>query len=76
MSFQSWLLKRQGILPPSDRLIALIRTAGQNGIAEGELRSQVDLPKKLVDELLQALISAAQVSVAVRDGKRVYFSRS
>lgn len=75
MDFQSWLLKRQKILPQSDRLVLLIRQAGPAGIPEGQLRSQVDLPKQLVDDLLAALVSAGQVGVVVRDGKRWHFAR-
>jgi hypothetical protein len=72
MTFVNWLLKRQGILPPADRLALMIRAAGPAGIPEGELRSAVDLPWKTVNDLLDALVRAWQVRVVEREGKRVY----
>ena len=75
MDFSNWLLKRQKTLPHADRLTVLIQAAGANGIPEGELRSAVDLPRKLFDALLDALVGSRQVGVIERDGKRVYFSR-
>jgi hypothetical protein len=72
MHFNAWLLQR---LPDSDRLTLLIQAAGTNGIPEGELRSRVELPKKLVDELLQALLQSGMVGVCEKGGKRVIFSR-
>jgi hypothetical protein len=71
MQFTHWLLKR---LPDSDKITAMIQQAGPSGIPENELRSRVDLPKKLVDELLQALVSARVVRVYQKEGKRYYVS--
>jgi hypothetical protein len=73
MTFSHWLLNRQ--VPDSDRLSMLIQQAGRNGIPEGQLRSQVELPFKLVTQLLQAMVSARMVGVVERDGMRVYLSR-
>jgi hypothetical protein len=75
MTFHSWLHKRLSIMPDADKISELIRLAGPNGIEEGQLRSAVELPKELVDNLLAALVSAAQATVVLRDGKRVYFAR-
>jgi hypothetical protein len=75
MDFTNWFLKRQKTLPHADRLSALIQAAGQNGIPEQELRSSVDLPRKLFDDLLTALIGSKQIGVIERDGMRIYFSR-
>jgi hypothetical protein len=75
MDFQTWLLKKHNTLPDADRLVLLIQQAGPNGIPEGQLRSQVDLPMKLVDDLLAALVSACMVGVVVKGGKTFYFSR-
>ena len=72
MDFTSWILKRQNLIPQADRLTLLINSAGAAGIAEPELRGRVDLPKKIVDDLLQALIQAGQVAVFERGGKRVF----
>ena len=75
MDFQSWLLKRQSVLSPPDRLTALIQAAGRAGIPEGQLRSQIDLPMRLFDELMAALVSARLVGVTVKNGKRWYVGR-
>lgn len=72
MTFTNWLLRRE--IPDSDRLAMLIQSAGAAGIPETELRSGVELPKKLVDELLAALVGSRIVKVAERDGARWYFS--
>ena len=75
MDFTNWLHKRLNGLPDADKLVQLIQAAGASGIPEGELRSAVDLPRQLVDNLLQALVGSRQVGVINRGGKRVYFSR-
>lgn len=76
MTFHSWLHRRLSIMPDADKISELIRQGGPHGIEEGELRSAVDLPMKLVSDLLAALVSAGQVAVEERGGKRVYFTRS
>jgi len=73
MTFESWLHNRQ--IPDADRISMLIQAAGRHGIPEGELRSAVDLPRKIVDDLLAALIGSRQVAVVARNGKRIYVSR-
>jgi hypothetical protein len=73
MNFTSWLHRKH--IPDSDRISMLIQAAGTNGIPESELRSAVDLPRKIVDDLLIALIGSRQVFVVERDGKKIYFSR-
>jgi hypothetical protein len=72
MHFIHWLQQKH--VPDSDRLAALIQQAGAAGIPENELRGQVELPKKLVDELLAALVQSRIVRVAERDGVRWYFN--
>ncbi len=72
MTFNAWLLKKE--IPDSDRLAMLIQQAGAAGIPETKLRSGIELPKKLVDELLQALVGSRIVRVVERDGVRWYFS--
>ena len=72
MTFIEWLLKKE--IPDSDRLAMLVQQAGSAGIPETKLRSGVELPKKLVDELLMALVDARMVRVAERNGVRWYFS--
>jgi hypothetical protein len=72
MTFAHWLRQRR--IPDSDRLAMLIQSSGRNGIPENELRGSVELPKKLVDELLQALVQSGIARVAERNGIRWYFS--
>jgi hypothetical protein len=71
MTFNTWLHKRE--IPDSDKIAMIIQASGANGIPENELRGYVELPKKLVDELLAALVDARMVRVAERDGVRWYF---
>jgi hypothetical protein len=72
MTFNAWLLKKK--IPDSDRLAMLIQQAGATGIPENQLRGSVELPKKLVDELLVALVSSRMVRMIQRGGIRWYFS--
>jgi hypothetical protein len=72
MTFESWLYSRMKSMPEADKVLILIQSARQNGIAEPQLRSAVDLPRKLMDDLLNSLVSSRQVAVLVRDGRRVF----
>ena len=72
MHFIDWLLQKE--IPDSDKIAMIIQQAGAAGIPENQLRGSVELPKKLVDELLMALVDARMVRVAERDGIRWYFS--
>ena len=72
MTFTNWLQQKH--VPDADRIASLIQQAGPAGIPETQLRSGIELPKKLVDELLAALVDARIVRVAERDGMRWYFS--
>jgi len=72
MTFNSWLQQKN--IPDSDRLAMQIQSAGPTGIPETQLRSGIELPKKLVDELLAALVQSRIVRVAEQDGIRWYFS--
>ena len=70
MTFNHWLQQKHA--PDSDKISALIQSAGANGIPETQLRSGIELPQKLVDELLAALVDARMARVAERDGVRWY----
>jgi len=72
MTFTHWLQQKH--TPDSDKIAMHIQSAGENGIPETQLRSGIELPKQLVDDLLQALVDARMVRVAERDGTRWYFS--
>jgi hypothetical protein len=65
MSFTAWLRNRK--IPDADQITVLIQAAGAAGIPEGELRSSVDLPRIIVDELLATLVGAGQVKTTMRD---------
>jgi hypothetical protein len=70
MNFHAWLRRRE--IPDADRLFALVQAAGRGGIPEGELRASVDLPRRLLDGLLTAMVSSGVARVVERGGKRVY----
>ena len=72
MTFANWLQQKH--TPDSDKLAMIIQQAGAAGIPETQLRSGIELPKKLVDELLAALVDARMVRVVAKDGVRWYFS--
>jgi hypothetical protein len=71
MHFTHWLQQKQ--IPDPDKITALIHQAGSTGIPENQLRGQVDLPWKVFNELLQALVSSRVVRVMNRAGVRWYF---
>ena len=60
--------------PGSDKIAMLIHQAGSLGIPETQLRSGIEQPKQLVDELLAALVQSRIVRAAERNGVRWYFS--
>jgi hypothetical protein len=70
MDYYQWLLRRQEIFPKPDRMLMLIRSRRSLGVAEDEVRAMADMPKDLVDELLQSMVSAGHIHVRMRDGKR------
>jgi hypothetical protein len=72
MNFQNWLLKRRKSIPQADRVMLLLQSAGSTGVPESALRSLAELPRSLMDDLLDALVTAGQVNVTVKDGKRVF----
>jgi hypothetical protein len=61
MRFTHWLLQR---IPDSDKITALIQQAGSSGIPEYELRSNIELPRQLLDHLLQVLVPSRIVRIA------------
>ena len=75
MTFQNWLLKRRKSIPQADRVMLAIQTAGSSGVPESALRSLAELPRSLMDDLLDALVTSGQVVVTITDGKRVFAIR-
>ena len=55
--------------------MALIRAAGPSGVREGDLRSAAELPRKMFDRLLQALVEAGVIQVVERGGVRFVIGR-
>jgi len=72
-SFSQWLKKNHRNLPPADNIQAFISDAGSAGVTERRLRSLIDLPPKLFDPLLHALVSSGQVRAVNRNGDVVYY---
>jgi hypothetical protein len=72
-SFFQWLTKNQRSLPPADKIQAFISDAGTAGVSERRLRSLIDLPPKLFDPLLRALVTSGQIRAVNRSGDVVYF---
>ena len=56
----------------SDRLMRFIMQAGPNGIAEGDLKKQIDLPRQTVDQLLAGLLGLGLIVVTGQYGVRVF----
>lgn len=72
MNFSHWLRNR---LRGPDKIMALIRAAGPSGVREGDLRSAAELPRKMFDRLLQALVEAGVIQVVERGGVRFVIGR-
>jgi len=74
MQFVQWLEKRES--PPeiseSDRLMRIIMKAGPGGIAESDLKKQIDLPRESVDQLLAGLLGLGLIVVTGQYGVRVF----
>jgi hypothetical protein len=62
-------------MPECDKLHLLIQSAGPAGIPEPELRSRINLPMKLFNDLVQAMVGAGLVKVVGRGEERVYLAR-
>ena len=72
-SFSQWLKKNQRSLPPADKIQAFISDAGSAGVSDRRLRSMIDLPPKLFDPLLHALVTSGQIRAVNRNGDVVYY---
>ena len=73
-TFHQWIEARK-LAPPiseSDRLMRFIMRAGPGGIAEGDLKKQIDLPRQTVDELLAGLLGLGLIVVTGQYGVRVF----
>ena len=74
MRFTNWLESRKEApqLSESDRLMRIIMKAGPGGIAEGDLKKQIDLPRQSVDQLLEGLLGLGLIVVTGQYGERVF----
>jgi hypothetical protein len=72
-SFSQWLKKNQRSLPPADKIQAFISDAGMAGVTDRRLRSLIDLPRELFDQLLGSLVASGQIRAVNRNGDLVYY---
>ena len=72
-SFSQWLKKNQRSLSPADKIQAFISDAGSAGVTDRRLRSMIDLPRELFNQLLDALVTSGQIRAATRNGDLVYY---
>ncbi len=74
MQFVQWLESRKPApeISESDRLMRFIMQAGPGGIAEGDLKKQIDLPRQTVDQLLAGLLGLGLIVVTGQYGERVF----
>ena len=72
-SFSQWLKKNQRSLSPPDKVQALISDAGMAGVTDRRLRSMIDLPRELFNQLLDALVTSGQIRAVNRKGDLVYY---
>ena len=72
-SFSQWLKKNQRSLPPADKIQAFIFDAGMAGVSDRRLRSLIDLPRELFDQLLVSLVASGQIRAVNRNGDLVYY---
>ena len=56
----------------SDRLMRLIMQSGAGGIAEGDLKARIDLPRESIDQLVAGLLGLGLVVVTGQYGQRVF----
>ena len=72
MQFTRWLERRTAPeIPESDRLMRIIMKAGPGGVAEGDLKQRIDLPRETVDQLLMGLVQLGLIFVSGQYGVRV-----
>jgi hypothetical protein len=71
--FSQWLKKNQRSLSPADKIQAFISDAGPAGVSDRRLRSLIDLPRELFDQLLGSLVTSGQIRAVNRNGEVVYF---
>jgi hypothetical protein len=72
-SFSQWLKKNQRNLPPADKIQAFISDAGPAGVSDRHLRSMIDLPRELFNQLLGSLATSGQIRAVNRNGEVVYY---
>ena len=70
-TFWKWIAK-DSPLTEVDRLLALIRQSGRQGITRGSLGGNIRLEKETLDQLLAALIGARQITATREQGRTVY----
>jgi len=74
-TFAGWLRGRESRpvrVPEATRLVHLIAAAGPAGVSRGQLGGAIDLPREVVDQLLDPLVRAGQLRRATEGGLEVY----
>ena len=74
-TFAGWLRGHESKpvrVPEATRLVHLIAAAGPAGVSRGQLGGAIDLPREVVDQLLDALVRAGQLRRATEGGVEVY----
>lgn len=67
-------LRSTTTIPSHQKLMMALARAGTRGLTRVELGSLLDLDGQVLEDLLAALVRAAEISVSQRtDGQRVYF---
>jgi hypothetical protein len=59
-------------IPSHQKLMLALARAGQRGLSRAEISGMVDLDGQVLEDLLAALVRAAEISVSTIDGQRVY----
>ncbi len=59
-------------IPSHQMLVMALARAGTRGLSRAELGSLVDLDGQVLEDLLAALVRAAEISVSQTNGQRVY----
>jgi hypothetical protein len=74
-TFAGWLREHESWpvrVPEATRLVQLVAAAGSAGVTRGQLGGAIDLPREVLDQLLDALVQAGQLRRAAEGGLDVY----
>lgn len=76
LDFQRWVRHRQAqpkkLLPECDRVLHVIAAAGPSGITDGDLGTHIQLHRRTLDELLEALLQVGRITRTFQQGEVMY----